>query len=176
MSLRKASAEAQHHDAVDGTSPGRITAMWIHHLAAAEATASNASADTVEALLRTGSSSITEGLSADGAVLGVGLAGNLTVPVVVYNSLGFDRTQVLTLPIPAAALDLALLGGGGIKVTAADGTVVPSQLRIASLPADVWPGGKPSPQASKQSTAALVTSLARAFMVAPALQANLKPT
>ena len=72
------------------------------------------------------------GLSTDARRLGEALLAGKTAVVVVYNSLAVNRTQVLTLSIPAAV--------GGVKVTAADGTAVASQLRKATLPSDIWPG------------------------------------
>ena len=155
--LRKAAAEVQHHDAVDGTSPGRVTAMWIRHLESAEAKASNASAVAAEALLRrrtsAGRHSRGQGqgqggesplLFADSRTLGKTLlsAGGKTAVVVVSNSLGFNRTEVLTLPVPAAV--------AGVRVTTADATVVPSQIRKASLPTDVWPGVTADPVAESE--------------------------
>eukprot|EP01048_Picozoa_sp_COSAG05_P026355 COSAG05_NODE_7149_length_850_cov_0.820240_2_plen_98_part_01 len=98
--------------------------MWIAHLETAEAKASTALADVAAALLRTqvSSSPTSEGaeLSTDGRVLGATLAAGRTAVVVVWNSLAFDRTQALTLPIPAAVATKAL------QVTTADGTLMQS--------------------------------------------------
>ena len=49
--LRVASAEAQHHDAVDGTSPARVTLMWEKHLAHGDESAAKAAQEAASALL-----------------------------------------------------------------------------------------------------------------------------
>ena len=49
--LRVASAEAQHHDAVDGTSPARVTLMWENHLAHGDESAAKVAQDAASALL-----------------------------------------------------------------------------------------------------------------------------
>lgn len=157
ISLRKASAEVQHHDAVDGTSPGRVTTMWIKHLESGVRNASAASAQAAEALLRRRAHRRDWGrgaephreqpkssLSTDGQVLGATLAARKTAVVVASNSLGHSRTQVLTLPIPDAIAKKRL------RVTTADGSIVPSQIRRTSLPADAWPGVTADPRAESE--------------------------
>ena len=132
MHLRKASAEVQHHDAVDGTSPGRVTSMWIRHLEAGERSAARALQTATEALLqKTAGSAGSASLSTEGEALGAALLAGKTAAVVVHNSLAWNRTEVLTLPLPASVRSVA--------VTDAVGRKLPSQLRKAALPADVWP-------------------------------------
>ena len=132
MHLRKASAEVQHHDAVDGTSPGRVTSMWIRHLEAGERSAARALQTATEALLKkTAGSAGSASLSTEGEALGAALLAGKTAAVVVHNSLAWNRTEVLTLPLPASVRS--------VVVTDAAGRKLPSQLRKATLPADVWP-------------------------------------
>ena len=146
-SLRAASAEAQHHDAVDGTSPARVTATWEVHLA-------NASNNT-RGLQERALGKLTAAPSAwrlDAAVeLAALLAAGRPAVVAVYNPLAWTVSRFVSLRVPVApgggcpALCLAH-GAADVRRSSdasSDEAPVVAQIQSWTLKTDRWIDGAP---------------------------------
>eukprot|EP00937_MAST-01D_sp_MAST-1D-sp2_P006929 g6929.t1 len=123
--LRRASAEAQHHDAVDGTSPARVTAMWERHLSLAEH-ATRALQERAMGIITNVTAGAASGASAvkparggahgaadarwtlDAGELSDAIFAGGRAQVGVYNPLAWAATRVVSLPVSANRHDSAL--------------------------------------------------------------------
>jgi hypothetical protein len=125
--LRRASAEAQHHDAVDGTSPDRTTRMWEDHLAEGGRTTAAAVSASVATLLADDAA----GWQLNPADAGAKLRSGGSVRLAVHNPLPWVSSRTASMPVPRF-----------VKVYSINGTTahaVPADTLPYVLPADVWP-------------------------------------
>ena len=132
--LRRASAEAQHHDAVDGTSPARVTRMWEDHLQHGGQTA----APTVNAAAATFLSDAnwtSNPLSSLAA-----LRRGVPITLAVHNPLPWPATRVVSMAVPVA-----------VRVVDSNCTKVPSDIFPQALPNDSWPRGPGGAAQTSQS-------------------------
>jgi len=149
--LRRASAEAQHHDAVDGTSPARVTRMWEDHLQQGSKTAAPAIASASTILLtaahanqryeeddsrRSSRSSRSTPISSSSPQWSVDvgeavelLAQGKPIKIAVHNPLPRVSTTLVSIQVPSRAVNNKTL-----TVHASDGGEVAADL----LP-DTWP-------------------------------------
>jgi len=124
--LRQASAEAQHHDAVDGTSPARVTKMWEDHLSHGQCSASQAAAEAVSLLTNADPGTV----SANPDTFVNALASGHAVDVIVYNSLPFSANRIVSLCVPDAFLHISIDGAS------VDADVIAN---VGDWPQDHWP-------------------------------------
>lgn len=102
LPLRRAQAEAQHHDGVTGTSKMPVIDMYRSHLAEGALNSEQAAADAFAALLGSGVVSPDE-LAFEGAMEALArLSGDLVVPVIVSNSLGWPVRVVHSINVTRA--------------------------------------------------------------------------
>jgi len=132
-SLRQGIAETQHHDGVTGTEKGYVANMYTNDINAGLSAASDLTEQTLANLLKKNSSATSlPALSVSASGQTLTLEAGKTTPVVFYNSLGWTRTEYVSVSLTNPLYE--------VLVTDPNNNVIPSELNPAffSSVSEVW--------------------------------------